>query len=289
MPLVPNGQRGVEGEYQRAINRMARFTLGASRSTPQGILAAESGLAPARAPLNHRQSRFTQRLLARPQDGSGPEGILETNGAAITRRLKVATDTRPGETVEPQVWSEDRTFPSSFCIAPREQALGTARSWRTRDTIWTDGSRFGSGKVGAACAWWTREGWTNRRFHLDNKEVFDAEIFAIYQALGVFRARQESGRKYTVFSDSQSAIRRAGPPPEGTTEGSEVPGWALLLAAFGPCRNWVLPTRKDDRIAPQRAKQVPAVWQRQERVAPPPFRGVPGLNPPDPEAVEAGG
>ena len=49
------------GEYQGAINRMGRSTLGAFRSTPQGIIAAESGLTPARVLLNRRQARFTQR------------------------------------------------------------------------------------------------------------------------------------------------------------------------------------------------------------------------------------
>ena len=54
------------------------------------------------------------------------------------------------------------------------------------------------------------ECWTGRRFHLgDNKEVFDAEVFAIYQALRIFEARQQSGEEYTVFSDRQPAIRRA--------------------------------------------------------------------------------
>ena len=64
--------------------------------------------------------------------------------------------------------------------------------------------------MGAACAWWTSEGWTGRRFHLgDNKEAFDAESFAIYQALWALDSRQEVGRGCTVFSDSQSAIRRS--------------------------------------------------------------------------------
>ena len=81
-----------------------------------------------------------------------------------------------------------------------------------RDAIWTDGSRSDSGRVGAACAWRTQDGWAGRRFYLgNNKEVSDAELFAICLALRVFRARQESGRNNTVFSDSQSAIRRALP------------------------------------------------------------------------------
>ena len=90
------------------------------------------------------------------------------------------------------------------------QAKETAQNWRRTGTVWTDGSRLDSGAVGAACAWQTEEGWTGRRFHLGtNKEVFDAEVYAIYQALRVFEERGQTGRKYTVFSDCQPAIRRA--------------------------------------------------------------------------------
>ena len=80
------------------------------------------------------------------------------------------------------------------------------------ETIWTDGSRLGNGRVGAACAWRTRErSWEDKRFHLgDNKEVFDAEVFAIYQALRTFESRGRSGRRFAVFSDCQPAIQEAG-------------------------------------------------------------------------------
>ena len=93
-------------------------------------------------------------------------------------------------------------------------ALENAKSWyaNTWETIWTDGSRLEDGKVGAECAWRTQEGiWEGRRFHLgDNKEVFDAEVFAIYQALRVFESRNRSGRRFAVFSDCQPAIQRVG-------------------------------------------------------------------------------
>ena len=207
--LTWSGQKGIEGEYQRAINRMARSTLGAFRSTPQGIIAAQSGLTPARALLDHRQARFTQRLYAPPRDGGGPEEILSREGAAATARLKAVGGTRRGEMVELQVWSEGRTFPGQVSIDEEGAALETARAWRPRDTIWTDGSRFDSGEVGAACAWRRGESWTRRRFHLgSNKEVFDAEVFAIYQALRICNEGQHSGHRYTISSDSQSAIQR---------------------------------------------------------------------------------
>ena len=52
-------------------------------------------------------------------------------------------------------------------------------------------------------------GMDRARFQLGtDKEVFDAEVFAIYQALRAVERRQERGRSYTVFVDSTSAIER---------------------------------------------------------------------------------
>ena len=66
--LMWNGGKGIEGEYQAAINRMGRATLGAYRSTPLGMVAAESGLVPARALLNHRQSTSGKQDLPPEHD-----------------------------------------------------------------------------------------------------------------------------------------------------------------------------------------------------------------------------
>ena len=105
--LTWNGKKGVAREYQDAISRMGRATLGAFQSTPLGIVAAESGLAPAGALLNHRQASFTQRLFARPQGGEGPEEILKRHNSALTTRLRATAALRRHETVEPQHWSTE--------------------------------------------------------------------------------------------------------------------------------------------------------------------------------------
>ena len=211
--LTWNGQRGVEGEYQRAVSRMARFTLGAFRSDPQGILAGESGHTPARPLLDFRQARFSHRLLAPPQRGGRPEEILERDEGTVAWRLRTASGTKPGETVEPQEWSQGKPFPGACFKGGESEALYTAQNWIESgcDTIWTDGSRLDSGRIGAACAWQTaQEDWTGRGFFLgDSKVVFDAEVFAILQALRVFDKRRQSGKEYTVFSDCQPAIQRA--------------------------------------------------------------------------------
>ena len=58
-------------------------------------------------------------------------------------------------------------------------------------------------------AWWREGGWTGRGTYLGpNKEVFDAEVFAILQAVKLFSERNEEGQAYTAFSDSQAAVAR---------------------------------------------------------------------------------
>ena len=83
--------------------------------------------------------------------------------------------------------------------------------------------------MGAACVQRTHEGWTGRRLHPGtNKEVFDAETFAIYQALRAFDQRQESGRRHPVFVDPTSAITRIGDDALG-------PGQRFAVAAIEVC------------------------------------------------------
>ena len=50
-------------------------------------------------------------------------------------------------------------------------------------------------------------GWTGRRYHLGrNKEVYDAELYALYRALQTFDSREEWNRRYTISSNSSASI-----------------------------------------------------------------------------------
>ena len=70
---------------------------------------------------------------------------------------------------------------------------------------------------------------TGRCYHLGtNKEVFDAETFAIHQTLRALDQRQESGHRYTVFADSTSAIDRVRSNALG-------PGQRFAMAAIEVC------------------------------------------------------
>ena len=117
-----------------AINRMGRATLGAYRLIALRMVAAESGLIPARALLNHYQSRFDKRLYVRLGDGGGPEEILERE-AGLTARLRAVASLQPGNTVEPQKWIRHLVFLGKIAIDSRAKALEiTSRQDRR---IWT--------------------------------------------------------------------------------------------------------------------------------------------------------
>ena len=62
-----------------------------------------------------------------------------------------------------------------------------------------------------------------------NKEVFDAEVFAIGQALQVLDRRGEENRSYTIFSNSQAALSR-------TQHDRTGPGQALAIKAITTSR-----------------------------------------------------
>ena len=141
--LTWSGGKEVEKEYQLAINRMGRASLGAFQSTPRGIVAAESGFTPARALLNHRRAGFVQRLYARPRGGQGPEEILSRENAALTTRAAAAIG-RDG-TAETQEWSAARRFPGRIIADERAAALQTASEWSRPDTVWTGRRQGGSG------------------------------------------------------------------------------------------------------------------------------------------------
>ena len=147
--------------------------------------------------------------------------------------MAAAAGTRIRETVEPQVWEEGRTFPGSFTIDDRGPAKETAQNWRRSGTVWTDGSRLGSGAIGAACAWQTGEGWTGRRRMANGRGVDGQEVSPGHQQGGIrhrglrdlpgtqdLQGETADGRRYTIFSDCQPAIRRA------------------LSDAIGPCQQW---------------------------------------------------
>ena len=164
-----------------------------------------------------------------------------------------------------------------------------------RNLIWMDGGRLEDGSLGATVVWWREErveppwtgsatgrrytpgrreaGWTGRRYRLDrNKEVFDAELYALCQAPNTFDERGEEGQDYTILSDSTAAIERVGSDGMG-------PGQQFAIVHMEVCdrlasRENTLTLRwvqshvgvKGNETADEWAKAAAEVWEM-------PFRG----------------
>jgi ribonuclease HI len=96
-------------------------------------------------------------------------------------------------------------------------AKATAEAWtidRGR-AVFTDGSKGEDGWTGCAAVWRNGEGgWQGRKIFMGrNKEVFDAELYAIW--LGLKATRDHQGewaavgpKSITIFTDSQAALKR---------------------------------------------------------------------------------
>ena len=108
--LTWSGQKGVEGEYQRAVNRMARSTLGAFRSTPQGILAVEHAHpsmgfvgTPAGQARSAPTCQASGRRRAGGDPGAGGRGHHQGSGRHKAQRDGRATGLERGQSLPGRV------------------------------------------------------------------------------------------------------------------------------------------------------------------------------------------
>ncbi len=76
--------------------------------------------------------------------------------------------------------------------------------------MWVDGSKLDQGNAGAAVCWKDKvsNSWKSTAVFLGkNKEILDAELWAIANGLDVARKiTQETNTPITIFSDSQEAL-----------------------------------------------------------------------------------
>jgi ribonuclease HI len=236
-------------KIQKMINREARAIMGCMKTTPIGPLIAEASLTPAKALLDHRQCWYAERLAGLPKDHWAkqiiPNGILKHDGDPLDAaydtpqnrssktELRKCLGNHLKQTINSKygVESTTRTNPTTtgqVIIEDRSTAIEKALIASTRENnMFTDGSRLESGNVGCAVTWRTSPmEWKTHKMHLgNNKEIFDAELFAIAEALKLSN-RQLIGNKQTntiqIYTDSSAALRRmqdANPGPgQGITE-----------------------------------------------------------------------
>ena len=144
-----------------------------------------------------------------PQAGNDAVPYNQATSPPLSR-IRERAGLRRRETCEVQVWDTLREFQGEVFVDSKEDALRVAQEWADQErTVWTDGSRLDNGRVGAAWAWQHNGEWKEDGIFLGtNKEVFDAEVYAICEVVNLLDRREEKEQSYVVFSDSQAAIYR---------------------------------------------------------------------------------
>ena len=152
------GTVGRQEDVQKVVNREARLTLGAFRTTNQGALSLESGLRPAAA-------NWTTACAASP---SGSPSLPRGDQA---RELIGASDSALGQRLQSQLgcWNgrEEAVLlevasplEATTTVDEEEAAANEAkRTDRPGLTIFTDGSRLENGATGYAVAWKKGQTW----------------------------------------------------------------------------------------------------------------------------------
>ena len=211
------GQKNHGQTIQKLLNRQARSITGMYPSTPLHPLLCEAGLVPASTLLNHRQRQYAGRLLSLPDndpakdilpvslrkgDGGFQPGELPKNtlmwtenarptlyGHWLAWQITIGHSIDPADGVEPvETMEPGIRFKGEIIIEPKKEALEEAKKNCTGLVMWTDGSKLDHGRFGDAVCW--RESpidlWKEKSVFLGkNKEVLDAELWAISNALDI--------------------------------------------------------------------------------------------------------
>ena len=188
-----------------------------------------------------RKARKRRRAHAMKQARAEQKHNTLTRRRTIAGRMAIALEvcagTRsnggkapPGRAGLEHVTIEPERFESMeiLVVEDKDDAVISANTWYDNVdvetlTFWTDGSRLESKMVGAAAVYRDHGTWKGEGYHLkDNKEVFDAEVYAITGALEIalrqVRAQvldpapQNLLKRIVIFTDAQTAQLRLGQP-----------------------------------------------------------------------------
>ena len=106
-------------------------------------------------------------------------------------------------------WRLNTELPLQTVLQPKREAVQEAKKDRDGVVLWADGSRLDIGKAGSAVVWFEEklDKWQEKRRYLgENKDSFDAELWAISDTIeiGIKKTRNGSLTTVTVFTDSQN-------------------------------------------------------------------------------------
>ena len=232
-----HGQKMYQGEIQKLLNRQGRDITDMYQSTPVDPLMSESGLIPARILLDYRQRKYVYRLdgnptksvlpvtlrsgdrNAQPEEQPEDDGIwaqqqkARNYGQHLAQQVSIGFCIDPAYGVEPVVHQKLTEFPSKIIIQDEKTAILEAKKDSSTLALWTDGSKVESRGAGAAVAWKNPSShrWEVCEIPLGkNKEILDAELWGISQALKIALngIACKKASQVTVYSDAQTAIKQ---------------------------------------------------------------------------------
>ncbi len=234
------GQKDRLIDVQKLTNHQARAVTGMLRSTPIGALIREAALDPAEVLLNARRVGYAVRLLTLPEEHPAAQLLPQTFrhgdehvqpneqplddrewasrtlkaplrlGQQLAKQLSECLRHDPSGGIERTSTQPTQGFPGVICMPERQEALDEAAKQRPGTTLWSDGSRLQSGRVGAGVAYQALPGasWEHLEIPMGvGKEAYDAELTGVTSALEWAIKRQFQGPIH-VFLDSQAAINR---------------------------------------------------------------------------------
>ena len=234
------GQKDAIDELQKLINRQSRAITGALPTSPIDLLIKEAEMTPAEPLLDHRQRKYALRALKLPSnnpansilpptlrygDGNAqPDQYSENDlnwsfnrlkplnlAQRLARKLTEKLFLDSSEGFEEAFSVKKLVFPGKIIISSKEIAEFEAEMPYNGLVLWTDGSKIDSGTSGAGIVWKSSQKWLKKSIALGHlKETFDAELFGILEALkiAVKEKKRESFTTLTIFSDSETAIKR---------------------------------------------------------------------------------
>lgn len=100
-------------------------------------------------------------------------------------------------------------FSENVIIEEKKKVLEEAKKCRAASVIGTDGSKLSQGNVGSVLSWKDRDlnGWKSTSLFLGkNKEILDAELWAISDGLKMVTTLNNQNTSVTIFSDSREAL-----------------------------------------------------------------------------------
>jgi ribonuclease HI len=199
-------------DLQVILNEQARRETGAFKTTPVGVLMAEGAMKPAKAILKRRTLGFSLRQLTAPDLVS--ENTHSPTAEAVEEMFRARCKWNLGvgglevEKTYPER-SEDVSRGIFVCLDKDGAKIRAERRLEKGEfRIFTDGSRIDNVGSGAGVVVQELEGGlTEMCFSLGlGQEAYDAELFAVWQALEMAKRKQTTITKINIFIDAQSAM-----------------------------------------------------------------------------------